>query len=167
MYTFLKELIPNSKATRPDLKHVHYYMDSPTSQCRNKTISYLPCHHKELFDVTAPWNYFEAGHGKGPCNGAGGSVKHMANEAVQQQKANIQDSPDFFAWTQQQSSSSVAFNFISKEACSTAKSEIERFGNIVPMTGTISVHAVAAISPRKIMARETCFVKNISCVTFV
>ena len=83
-------------------------------------------------------------------------MKRMADEAVRQQKVNIQDAPDFFAWTQQhQSSSSVAFTFVPKEACSTAKSEIERFGNIVPVPGTMSVHAVAAISPGKIMARET------------
>lgn len=156
VYAFLKELIPNLKAMLPNLKHVHYYTDSPTSQYRNKTIFYLISRHKELFDVTASWNYFEAGHGKGPCDGVGGSVKRMADEAVRQQKASIQDAPDFFAWTQQQqSSSSVAFTFVSKEACSTAKSEIERFGNIVPVPGTMSVHAVAAISPGKIMARET------------
>ena len=133
VYAFLKELISNLKTMLPNLKHIHYYTDSPISQYRNKTIFYLLSRHEELFDVTTSWNYFEAGHGKGPCDGVGGSVKRMANEAVPQQKVNIQDVPGFFAWTQQhQSSSSVAFTFVPKEACNTAKSEIERFGNIVP-----------------------------------
>ena len=71
-------------------------------------------------------------------------------------KRRLQDASDFFAWTQQyQSASSVAFTFVSKEACSTAQSEIERFGEIKPAQGTMSEHAVAAISPGKIIARET------------
>ena len=126
VYAFLKELIPNLKTMLSNLKHIHYYMDSPISQYRNKTIFYLLSRHKELSNVTASWNYFEAGHGKGPCDGVGGSVKRMADEAVGQQKVDIQDASDFFAWTQQQeSSSSVAFTFVSKEACSAAKSEME------------------------------------------
>ena len=82
VYAFLKELISNLKTMLPNLKHIHYYTDSPTSQYRNKTIFYLLSRHKELFDVTASWNYFEAGHGKGPCDGVGGSLKRMADEAV-------------------------------------------------------------------------------------
>ena len=53
VYAFLKELISNLKTMLPNLKHIHYYTDSPTSQYRNKTIFYLLSRHKELFDVTA------------------------------------------------------------------------------------------------------------------
>ena len=75
----------------------------------NKTIFYLLSHHKELFGVSASWNFFEADHGKCPCDGVGGSVKRMADEVVRQQKVTTQDASDFFAWTQQhQSSSSVS-----------------------------------------------------------
>ena len=63
----------------------------------------------------------------------------MADEAVRQQKVTIQDVSDLFAWEQQhQTSSSVAFSFVSKETCSTAQSEIERFGELKPVPGTIS-----------------------------
>ena len=156
VFAFLKELTPHLKVILPNIKHIHYYTDSPTSQYRNKTIFYLLSRPKDLFDVSASWNYFEAGHGKGPCDGVGGSVKRMADEAVRQQKVTIQDASDFFSWTQQhQSASSVSFTFVSKEACRTAQSEIERFGEITPVQGTMTVHAVAAISPGKIIARET------------
>ena len=156
VFAFIKELIPHLKNILPQIKHIHYYTDSPTSQYRNKTIFYLLSHHKELFGVNASLNYFEAGHGKGPCDGVGGSVKRMADEAVRQQKVTIQDASDFFAWTQQhQSSSSVAFSFVSKETCSAAQSEIEKFGELKPVPGTMSVHAVAAIAPGKVITRET------------
>ncbi|WAR07281.1 LOW QUALITY PROTEIN: hypothetical protein MAR_017239 [Mya arenaria] len=32
----------------------------------------------------ARWNYFEVGHGKGPCDGLGGTVKRMADDAIKQ-----------------------------------------------------------------------------------
>ena len=63
----------------------------------------------------------------------------MSDEAVCQQRVTIQDASDFFAWTQQhQSSSSVAFSYVSKETCSAAQSEIERFGELKPVPGIIS-----------------------------
>lgn len=156
VFAFIKELIPHLKVMLPQIKHIHYYTDSPTSQYRNKTIFYLLSHHKELFGVSTLWNVFEAGHGKGPCDGVGGSIKRMAEEAVCQQKVTIQDASDFSTWTQQhQSSSSVSFSFVSKATCSAAQSEIEGFGELKPVPGTISVHAVAAISCGKVITRET------------
>lgn len=128
LFAFLKELIPNPKAMLPKLKHVHFYTDSPTSQYRNKTLFYLLSHHKELFDVTASWNYFEAGHGKGPCDGVGGSVKRIADEAVQQQKANIQDASDLsLRWLAQAS----LIKGFGKIVCSTSKHSCSHLSFII------------------------------------
>ena len=44
---------------------------------------------------------------------------------------------------------------MSKEACLTAQSEIEHFEDLTTVQGTMTVHAVAAISPGKIIVRET------------
>ena len=38
--------------------------------------------HKQIFGIRAVWNYFEAGHEKGPCDGLGGTTERMADEAV-------------------------------------------------------------------------------------
>ena len=94
VFAFIKELIPHLKVMLSQVKRILYYTDSPTSQYRNKTIFYLLSHHKELFRVSASRDFFEAGHGKGPCDGIGGSVKHMADEAVRLQKVTIQGASD-------------------------------------------------------------------------
>ena len=75
VYTITKKLVADMKKTSPNLSHIHYYTDGPTSQYRNKTIFYIVSNHMNLFSVVASWNYFEAGHGKGPCDGVGGTVK--------------------------------------------------------------------------------------------
>ena len=49
-----------------------YDTGSPTSQYRNKQIFSILANHDRLFpDVKAFWLYFEAGHGKNPCDGVG------------------------------------------------------------------------------------------------
>lgn len=80
VFAIMKRLVSEIKTVTPDLKHIHYYTDSVTSQYRNKSIFYIVSRHKSLFSVSASWNYFEAGHGKGPCDGVGGSVKRMADD---------------------------------------------------------------------------------------
>jgi len=63
VFAFVKEFIPHLKVILPNIKHIHYYTDSPTSQYRKETIFYLLSRHKDLFDVTTFWNYFDsAGH---------------------------------------------------------------------------------------------------------
>ena len=52
---------------------VHHITDSPFSQYRNKLMFYLIANHKDIFGVEGCWNNFEAGHGKGPCDGVGGA----------------------------------------------------------------------------------------------
>jgi hypothetical protein len=84
----------------PELEYVHYLTDSPSSQYRNKTIFQILCEHETDFGIKARWNYLETGHGKGPCDGLGASVKRMADMDVKQQKCLIQDATDFYEWAQ-------------------------------------------------------------------
>ena len=51
-----------------------------------------------LSSVRGDWLYFEAGHGKGPCNGVGGAANRRADEAVKRSVASIQTAQDFFDW---------------------------------------------------------------------
>ena len=93
--------------------------------------------------MPASWHYFEAGHGKGPCDGVGGTTKRLADEAVRQQKATVQSANDFFLWAQaQQASSSIDYLFVSQEECTRAHKAIQEFGDIPPVSGTMKLHAV-------------------------
>ena len=73
---FLLKLIPEVKKIKPMLSTVHYISDSPANQYRNKYIIKFLSEHSLYFNgVLATWDYHEAGHGKGPCDGVGGSFK--------------------------------------------------------------------------------------------
>ena len=119
VYAILKKLIPEIKIIIPDLKMVHYWTDSPASQYRNKSIFNIVCNHEKWLEGgAAAWNYFEAGHGKGPCDGIGGTAKRLADDAIKQEKVIIQDTQDFFAWADQtQSSSTIKYLFVPTDEC--------------------------------------------------
>ena len=154
-FAIMKKLLSEMKMVTPDLRHIHYYTDSPTLQYRNKSIFYIVSRQKSLFDVSASWNYFEAGHRKGPCDGVGGLVKRMADKAVKQQKVVIEDAQDFFSCTQQHMcTSSMSFIFVSQEDCKAAQQEIDGFGELKAMPGTMKIHALSD-QPGQIVVRET------------
>lgn len=97
VFTYLTKVMPMLKEIKPNLHTVHYWTDSPTSQYRNKSIFSVVAKHKSIFGCFATWNYFECGHGKGPCDGLGGTSKRMADQAAKQ-GAKIQDAYDYFNW---------------------------------------------------------------------
>ena len=101
VYAVLQKLLPKVKDIFPEVKCIHYLTHSSTSQYRNRTIFQLVARHEEDFGVKARWDYLEAGHGKGLCDGLGVSVNRSAISAVTQGRAVIQSAEDFFAWSQQ------------------------------------------------------------------
>lgn len=69
--TFLDTIHKEVKQIIPDIEVCHFWTDSPTSQYRNKLIFDVVANYDTIFGCQAVWNYFEAGHGKGPCDGLG------------------------------------------------------------------------------------------------
>lgn len=64
---------------------IHIYSDGPTSQYRNRTNIHLWLQTliKEFQQITkATWTYSEPGHGKGPMDGVGGTLKRTADRRV-------------------------------------------------------------------------------------
>ena len=95
IYTLVGKLVPLLKEIVPNLKMIHYWTDSPTSQYRNKTI-FKVIYHEEYLNCKASWDYMEAGHGKGPCDSIDGTAKHKANQAVKNGRFVIQDAAEFY-----------------------------------------------------------------------
>jgi hypothetical protein len=157
VYTILSSFYPQLKqAITSEITHVHYWTDSPTSQYRNKTIFAMLANHAEEFRVSATWNYFEAGHGKGPCDGVGGCAKRMADEAVRNEKVVIDDTHGFYAWaTKFESAKAVKYIFYTKDDYQAAATRIKRYSDLKSVPGTMTFHAVVPLDQHKIQARKT------------
>lgn len=89
VFAIMKQVIAEVKAILPNVEMVHYMMDSRTSQYRNKQIFSIVAQNDTIFPgIKATWLYFEAEHGKGPCDGVGGTAKRLVDMAVKRQLGN-------------------------------------------------------------------------------
>ncbi|KAI8477551.1 hypothetical protein Bbelb_447140 [Branchiostoma belcheri] len=114
-----------------------YWTDSPSSQYRNKTMSSVISEHEALFGIPACWNYFEAEHGKGPCDGIGGTAKRMADQAVTTQGTTIQDAHEFYMWASQLEKSAISYMFVSKDECEESRAYLAlKYGKVKAIAGT-------------------------------
>lgn len=140
--TFIDAVIPELKTIDPQLKKLHYWTDSPSSQYRNRYMFNLIANHMETYGCIAQWNFFEAGHGKSACDGLGGTTKRLADEAIRQGNTTIQDAQEFYQWAQKSNMKEVSFIFVEKEKC---KQKSEEFTSlkIKPVRNTMTLHAIA------------------------
>ena len=153
-----KELISHIRNTfEKDITCIHYWTDFPMSQYRNKTIFNIISLHKQLFQISATWSFFEAGHGKGPCDGLGGASERMANDAVKHGKTTIQDAADYFKWAANQSeTSTVKYIFVAKEKYVVSKEELAIYAQgLLALKGTMKVHKFVGMKQNQVRVRET------------
>ena len=62
-------------------RKIYYTSDGAASQYKNRKIFINLCHHEEDFGVAAEWHFSATSHGKGTCDGVGGTVKRLAARA--------------------------------------------------------------------------------------
>jgi len=78
VYTFQHRLIQALKSVVSGLKKIYYFSDGCSSQYKNKQNSLNLRMHFEDFGIIAEWQFFASCHGKGPCDGLGGTIKREA-----------------------------------------------------------------------------------------
>ena len=91
---FILQLLPKIRTLVPDLTHLHLITDSPSSQYRNLYTCNLLVRAATVMGIRATWNWLEAGHGKGPCDGLGGALKGLADRVVKS-SGSIQNADEF------------------------------------------------------------------------
>ena len=152
---FLLEELPNI-VDHMEIKRIHYVTDSPSSQYRNKGIFLLVVHHKLLFGMDATWHLLETGHGKGPCDGIGGTVKRSADEAIAQGVV-IKDARTFYEWAIG-TRGLISYFYIEQDQYDAAVEEMQAVKpllRVVPKT--LDIHSVMSDIniPGNVISRET------------
>ncbi|KAJ8686369.1 hypothetical protein QAD02_022163 [Eretmocerus hayati] len=83
--THLKPILDHYLAKLPNVTELHVLSDGPTTQYKNRFAVYVITQFLlNLFPQIArfTWNFSEAGHGKGPADGIGATVKRAADDQV-------------------------------------------------------------------------------------
>ena len=156
--TILEKLIEDLKCMFPQADTIHFWTDSPSSQYRNKYIFHELMQFVSLYGFKARWNYFESGHGKGPCDGLGGTAKRQACDAVKQGKSCIQDAADFFTWATE-NQKSINYRFYTHDDYEKTAARISEM-NAKPIPGTMKLHAAVVVDGDIYTAETSCYCKD-------
>lgn len=144
VYTFEKKLISyltNKFQKLP--KKIFYFSDGSAAQYKNKKNFLNLCLHEEDFNIKAEWHFSATAHGKGPCDGVGGSVKRLAARASLQRPYDnqIQTPQDLFEWAVE-NIPKVDFAFSTQEDYAVSEMFLEsRFEQALTIKGTQQFHA--------------------------
>ena len=91
VYLFQRNLVKILKnKINFDIKKLIYFSDSVASHYKNYKNFVNLCNHKADFEIDAEWYSFATSHGKGLCDGLGGTVKRLAAKASLQRPYNEQ-----------------------------------------------------------------------------
>lgn len=80
VYTYQQLLVEYLKHNIT-VKKIHYFSDGAPQQFKNYKNLLNIYYHNDDFAIEAVWNFFPTAHGKGACDGVGGSVKRTAAKA--------------------------------------------------------------------------------------
>ena len=134
------------------LTKVFYFSDGAASQYKNRKNFLNIANHKADFGIHAEWHFFATSHGKGPCDGVGGTVKRLAARASLQRPYDdqIQTPIQLFDWAQQ-NINAIHFAYAdAKDIEDTEKSIKDRLDGSKSITGTQKLHAFLAIPNSKV-----------------
>lgn len=143
VYCFQKKLIQFLKGKFDHVRKIYYFSDGCAGQYKNKKNFSNLCYHNEDFDVEAEWHFFATSHGKGPCDGVGGTLKRLATKASLQRpfENQILTPKDLFDWAVE-NVKSVNFEFSTQEDHIEAERFLEkRFSYALTIKGTQKLHA--------------------------
>lgn len=159
VHLFKKKLVNFMKEKFQDsipIDKIIYFSDGAASQYKNKKNFINLTHHFEDFQYHAEWHFFATSHGKGPCDGVGGTVKRLASRASLQLIGNsdpIQTPLDLYNWA------CSYFRSISFAYCTSAEHQAEesilqnRFDKALTVRGTLKLHAVIPISHKLVKTK--------------
>lgn len=151
VYAFQKQLINILKKKFPLLSKIIYISDGSAEQYKNKfNFKNLAC-HKTDFDIDAEWHFFPTSHGKGPCDGIGGTVKRHAKSAIIAKTAQINNASQFYDWAlkaktrweKADASEKWFFVYVDEHEYSSSEAELcDRFSKLQTLPGTHSYHCI-------------------------
>ena len=152
--------------TPDEVKHIKIWTDGPASQFKNQyVITSMPMLSAK-HNVKLSWNFSATGHGKGPIDGVGATLKRQAMEKVQIRKCVINNASEFFNAVQGSNIKVTMIN--STELEKYAKDYLEKlFGNATPIQGISGYHFLEPTDNEYVTKRYSSFITNESTATEV
>ena len=163
---FLKPVLMYVKSISPAVDTMKYFTDGADGQYKNcKNFANL-LHHEEAFNIKyAEWNFFATSHGKGPCDGIGGTIKRLAFQHSLQ-GGDIQTPFALFQWCTQHVANMKMFYVSSEDVRENQTRLNPRLSKAKTLPRTQSFHRFVPSSTSKYHMNATDFSENKNFKTF-
>lgn len=150
MIAFLKKKFGSEK-----IRKIVYFSDGCSAQYKNRfNFSNLLAHEAD-FGVKAEWNFFATGHGKGACDGIGGTVKRRAYKASLQRinRETINSAKSFTDWAKT-AFKKIDFVYCSKKEHTLREKKLRsRYSTAESIKNTRKYHHYAPLNSNDIMCK--------------
>ena len=127
---------------------MYYFSDGAASQYKNRKNFINLCFHEVDFGVPAEWHFSATSHGKGACDGIGGTVKRLAARASLQRPygQQIMTPRQLFQWASE-NIPATSFNFCTTEDHKSEEQLLEeRFQQSRTIPGTRKLHSFVPLT---------------------
>lgn len=144
VHLFISKLLIFLKGKFPIISKIYYISDGAAAQykCFKNFINIA--HHKNDFGIECEWHFHATSHGKGPCDGLGGTLKRKATNAslARAFEGQIQSAEMLFKWAKS-SQMDIYFEYSNVSEYEDAEKKLkERFSMAQTVKGTQRFHCV-------------------------
>lgn len=150
VYATIKSLIAELKARFKDVDQITYFSDGAPAHYKNRSTFSILSYHYRNFGVKAKWNFFATAHGKGPCDGLGGTVKRKVyHENLKQDTENqIKNAEEMFKFcVKTWKPTVIKFHLLTSNDILNAFNDVKiRFDKSRPIVGSRSFHSFVPLS---------------------
>ena len=158
VHAFIRRLIPELKEKVPGLEKVIYFSDGCASQYKNKYNFLNLCHHEKDFPgVKCEWHFFATAHGKGACDGIGGTVKRATRlESLRRPvTGQILTAEGMAEFLSEKFVSVIDIKFVSRLEVEKASKDLQtRYETALTIKGTKKLHRFVPISTSTMRVHE-------------
>lgn len=153
VHVFQKYLVQFLKESFEKISKIIYFSDGAGAQYKNKKNFVNLTHHQKDFGLAAEWHFFPTSHGKGACDGLGGTLKRLAARASLQ-KATIQTPRQLFEWATT-ALPNISLQFVENEEYIKEEKKLKtRFDKAITIKGTLAYHCMIPITQKTAKAKH-------------
>ena len=133
---------------------ITYFSDGCATQYKNCKNLINLCYHKEDFGIPAEWHFFATSHGKGPCDGVGGTVE--AAKASLQHPYHDQIMTTYQLYTfAKENIHGISFEYLTANDWQIEYTILkERFSNAKTIPGTQKLHCFKPLSMNELQVQD-------------
>lgn len=146
VHVFNKIITDFVKTISESVSKIYYFSDGAPQQFKNFKNFVNLYYHNSDFGIPAEWHFFATAHGKGPCDGIGGTIKRAAARASLQLAVDQQITTPYELYTWASATNNlrnITIKFSSEQDYNEAVKDLsERFSKTKTITGTQQLHSV-------------------------